>query len=130
MATTKQRKALDKIVENRGNVSRAMIDVGYNLATAKNPKNLTESIGFRELCEEQGLTDKLLLKALVADIKAKPKNRKAELELGFKVKGRMAEDEQPKAATVINLNFIGFGNNAKPKHRPNAQAEGGLEQVA
>lgn len=51
MATIKQKKAISKIVENRGNVSRAMIDAGYNLTTAKNPKNLTESKAWEQLAD-------------------------------------------------------------------------------
>lgn len=49
MPTIKQKKAFDKIVENRGNVSKTMLEVGYNENTAKNPKNLTESDGWKEL---------------------------------------------------------------------------------
>lgn len=52
MATIKQKQAFDKIVENHGNVSKTMIEVGYDPTTAKNPKNLTESKGWRELMEE------------------------------------------------------------------------------
>ena len=89
MATDKQEKALDNMVENGGNVVKAMIDAGYTKATAKTPQKLTESKGFKELCEENGLTDNLLLSALVSDIKKKVGNRKAELELGFKIKGRL-----------------------------------------
>ena len=58
---------------------------------AKTPQKLTESKGFKELCEEYGLTDELLLKSLVEDIKNKKKNRKPELELGFKIKGRLQD---------------------------------------
>lgn len=89
MATIKQKKALNKIVENGGNVSQAMIQAGYSLKTAKTPKKLTDSLGFQDLCDERGLTDELLLKALIEDIKNKKGNRKAEIELGFKIKGRL-----------------------------------------
>ena len=89
--TMKQRKALEKMVENGGNASRAMLDVGYSPNTAKNPKKLTGSLGFIGLCEKRGLTDDLLLNALVEDIKEKKGNRKAELELGFKIKGRLVQ---------------------------------------
>ncbi len=101
MATIRQKRAFDKVVENRGNVSRAMLEVGYPPTTAKNPKNLTESLGWQELCEEHGLTDNFLVKALVADIKAKPKNRTAELALGFKIKGRMNEEVKNVFNTLI-----------------------------
>jgi hypothetical protein len=49
MPTIKQKKALNRIVENRGNVSKSMIEAGYDETTAKNPKNLTESKGWQEL---------------------------------------------------------------------------------
>lgn len=93
MATIKQRIAFPKIVENGGNVSKAMIEANYAPATAHTPQKLTESKGFKELCDEYGLTDDLLVRALVSDIKKKPKNRKAELELGFKVKGKLSDDK-------------------------------------
>lgn len=91
MATERQRKAVNNLVENRGIVSKAMRDAGYDETSCKNPKNLTESKGFAELCEECGLTDEMLLKALTEDIKKKKGNRKPELELGFKIKGRMVD---------------------------------------
>lgn len=94
MATIKQRKAAELLVENGGNASKAMRDAGYSPATAKTPQKLTESTGFQELCDELGLTDEFLLKALVEDITSKPGDRKPELELGFKVKGRMTDKKE------------------------------------
>ena len=91
MATEKQKLAVDKMVENGGIASKAMIDAKYSKNTAKTPSKLTESKGFKELCEERGLTDSLIVDALVEDIKLKPQNRKAELELGAKMKGLLVE---------------------------------------
>lgn len=90
MATEKQKRALDIMVENGGNVSKAMREAGYSPATAKTPKKLTESEGFKELAEAY-LPDDMLLRALSDDIEKKEGNRKAELELAFKIKGRMTE---------------------------------------
>ncbi|MDQ5922782.1 MAG: hypothetical protein QG644_490 [Patescibacteria group bacterium] len=89
MSTIKQERALEKMVENGGNVSQAMRDVGYSENTAKTPQKLTESLGFIELCDSKGLTDDLLINALVEDIKEKKGNRRAELELAFKIKGKL-----------------------------------------
>ena len=50
--TLKQKKAIAKVIENRGNVSRAMIEVGYSPKTAKNPRNLTNSKAWAELMKE------------------------------------------------------------------------------
>lgn len=110
MATEKQKIALDKIVENRGNIGKAMIEAGYDPTTAKNPKNLTTSKGFIQLCEERGLTDDFLLDALVEDIEKKPGNRKAELELGFKVRGR-TQSEESKGDVNVQINLINYGDN-------------------
>jgi len=87
MPTIKQKQAVERIIENRGNISKSMKEVGYKENTCKNPSNLTESKGFKEICEEAGLTDNLILTSLTEDIKLKPQNRKPELELGAKIKG-------------------------------------------
>lgn len=53
MATTRQKRAIEKVVENRGrSISQAMRDAGYPAVTAKNPKNLTESKAWAELMKE------------------------------------------------------------------------------
>lgn len=52
MATERQKNAFDKVVENGGNVSSAMREVGYSEETAKTPQKLTESKGWIELMEE------------------------------------------------------------------------------
>ena len=85
MATIKQKKAVNKIIDNHGNVSKSMKEVGYTDATAKNPKNLTESKGFKQIYKEAGLTEELITQCLSDDIRDKPKNRKPELELGAKI---------------------------------------------
>lgn len=95
MATQKQRRSAEKLVETGGNVSKAMEAGGYSPKTAHTPQKLTQSKGFGELCDELGLTDDLLLNALVEDIKAKKGERKQELELGFKVRGRLKDAVLP-----------------------------------
>ena len=91
MTTIKQELALEKTVENGGNISQAMRDVGYSESTINNPSNLTKSKGFLDLCNEKGLTDDLLINALIEVIKQKKGNRRAELELAFKIKGKFIE---------------------------------------
>jgi hypothetical protein len=59
MATEKQKLAAKKIMENHGNVSKTMLEVGYDENTAKNPKNLTDSKGWKELMDKH-LPDNLL----------------------------------------------------------------------
>lgn len=94
MPTLKQKKAVERIVENHGNISKSMREAGYTDAAAKNPKNLTESKGFKEVLDEYGLTEGLIVESLVEDIREKKQNRKPELELGAKLRGMLVEKQE------------------------------------
>lgn len=67
--TTKQKLAASKIMENHGNISKTMLEVGYSPNTAKNPSNLTNSKGWQELMDKN-LSDKVLLKVHWEGLKA------------------------------------------------------------
>ena len=60
MTTFKQKQAAKKIVGNRGNVTKTMREVGYAEKTIQNPKNLTESKGWKGLMKKY-LSDKSLV---------------------------------------------------------------------
>ncbi len=87
MATMRQKMAVEALVANGGNVTAAMRKAGYTEATANTPQKLTESKGFEELCQEAGLTDDFILKALHDDIKQKPRRRSTELSLAADIRG-------------------------------------------
>ncbi len=89
------------MVENGGNVSKAMRDAGYSPQTAKVPQKLTKSAGFAELLEAY-LPDDMLLRALSDDIEGKELNRKAELELAFKLKGKMVDKSESNVSVEIS----------------------------
>lgn len=91
MATERQKKALKELAEGGGSKGEALLKAGYSKVTSLTPTKVTESKGFKDLCDECGLTDKFILDALISDIKAKPKNRKPELELAVKIKGMAIE---------------------------------------
>ena len=103
--TKKQRLAVQKIAEG-SSVSKAMIEAGYTPASAKNPKNLTESVGFQQLCEENGLTKSLVIESLVEDINAKPQNRLGELNLAAKITGIVSTEDKPVSESKNTYNFI------------------------
>jgi len=66
MSTHKQKLVAKKIMENRGkSISEAMRESGYSKATAKNPSNLTNSAGWKELMEEY-ISEKKLLEVHLA----------------------------------------------------------------
>ena len=102
MPTTKQRKAVDNLVGNGGNVTDAMRKAEYAEATINTPQKLTESKGFKELCNQYGLTDDLILKSLVDDIKEKPQRRTGELSLGAEILGLKRRDS-PVIAVQVNI---------------------------
>jgi len=85
MATIKQKLVVKKIIENNGNVSKAMVEAGYPKTTARNPQQVTRSKGFKEVCKELGLTRELIVSSLKEDIEAKPQDRVPELKLGAKI---------------------------------------------
>lgn len=102
MATIRQRIAVSEIVANRGNAMRAMRKANYAPNTVKNPKNLTDSKGFKELFEEYGLTKELVITSLVSDIKRKPKKRVKELSLGADIL-RLTEREKGPTTNIVNI---------------------------
>ena len=87
MTTIKQQETLEKIVENRGNIGKAMIEAGYSKNTAKNPQNLTLSKGYKNLLSQHGLTEELIIRSLVEDIRIKKGRRIAEMGLGAEILG-------------------------------------------
>jgi len=100
MATLRQKKAIDNVVENGGNVTKAMRDAGYAETTVNNPDNLTKSDAWLELMEDY-LPDDMLLGALSDDIEKKEGNRKAELELAFKLRGKMVDKTEGKIDLLV-----------------------------
>ncbi len=59
--TYKQSRALQFMVENGGNMYRAMIDAGYSPNTAKTPRKLTKSMHIQKyLLEHNSLLDKAI----------------------------------------------------------------------
>ena len=119
MPTTKQRLVIGKLIENpRVSLYSAMVQSGYAPSTAVNPgKNLIKQPGFQDLLEEY-LPDSMLLGALREDINEKKGNRKGELELAFRVKGRLVAQEPGSTGDTYN-NFI--GNNTINPNAPGAK---------
>lgn len=85
----KQKKALDILVGNGGNITQAMLDAGYSPATANTPQKLTESKAWQELMAEY-LPDheiaekhKQLLNSTVVDHMVFPLGPKGEDDVNF-----------------------------------------------
>jgi len=87
MATMKQQKAAELMVENGGNASRAMKDAGYSINTAKTPSKLTQSKAFREILDDE-ISDGYLVRILRSELD-NSLNKKPYLELAFKLKGKL-----------------------------------------
>ena len=109
--TAKQKLAVKNIVVNLGtggSIKSALLKSGYKELTAKNPVNVLESKGFKELSEQAGLTDIMILTALADDIKQKPRDRSKELAIACKVKGlyKADNDQQSAPIQIADADFI------------------------
>ena len=101
MATDRQRDLAEAIVVNRKlprdkrkNKKELLVSNGYSPKTAGAiPSTILESKGVKDVLREYGLTEELITTALVEDIKAKPKNRKPELQLGAEILGMKNEEK-------------------------------------
>lgn len=98
--TIKQKKFVKEYIET-GNATEAAARVydvtDRNSARAIGGENLSKlAKTIDEICEEVGLTDDFILKCLTEDIQLKPQNRKAELELAMKVKGKLTDKQEVK----------------------------------
>lgn len=92
MATYKQKLVASKLVENGGNLGKAMIAAGYSPATAKTPQKLTESKGWQELMKIY-LPDEMVLACHNKLIKSENEMvRLGALNLAYKVKGKFSEN--------------------------------------
>jgi len=102
VATLKQKAAVKKLLENKGMaVSVAMMtsEVPYTPATAKNPKELTDSNGWKELMAKYLPDDKLAKKHQQFLNSEKEEIGVKALDMGYKLKGAYAPDRN------INLNL-------------------------
>ena len=123
MATTKQKRALAKAVENGGVISRAMLDAGYSPATAKTPQKLTNSKSWQRLMEKHfpdadlaKLHKRLLKKeeGIVVSDGAKEgshiewtgqphSDTLRALEAAYKLKGRFVDEPSGNKTLIINI---------------------------
>ena len=105
--TTKQKKAINFIVAG-DNLGSAMIKAGYSEKTAHCPVKLTESKGFREICEKVGLTETMVIQALADDIRLKPQDRSREIAQAAKILGLYKADneQQRESIDLTNAEFI------------------------
>lgn len=92
IVTPRQKKAAQAVVENSRSpqpktLGKVLTEVGYPENTAIKPTQVTESKGFKQALDDMGLTDELIVNALVEDIKMKRGRRTAELALASKIKG-------------------------------------------
>lgn len=106
-----------KVVENHGNISKSMIQAGYDPTTAQNPSNLTNSKGWNQLLEEY-LPDHTLVQVHKEGLKAtrihtshtEPDKvipdyavRHKYLETGYKVKNKIVEEPTTSIKMILRL---------------------------
>lgn len=93
MSTFRQKLTASKLVENGGNIGKAMRAAGYSASTAKTPKKLTQSKGWEELMGDF-FPDELLVKVHKSLLNDKNwRARNAALDKAYKLKGRYAPEK-------------------------------------
>ena len=96
MPTYKQKQAFENIIKNKGNVSKSMREAGYKENTAHNPRNLTNSKGFKEIWNSFALSKQQRITELNKNIKQdqdKGAKNKA-LDMSFKIDGDVYPKEE------------------------------------
>lgn len=98
---TKERhkRVLANMVDNGGNMRKAIAKENYSKAVQDTPSKITETRSFKELMAEQGLTNEYLNECLKNDIDSKSQ-RFQELQLAYRLSGALTET---KAATQTNV---------------------------
>ena len=103
MAVIRQKKLLKKVIENNGNISKSMREVGYSPETARNPQQVTNSKGWKELLEEY-LPDDYILNAIQEDIdNAEKGSRTPILTLATKLKGKLIDKAEVDSSIKVNV---------------------------
>lgn len=97
--TTRHREAA-KLIFKGASVSSAMRQVGYKAATAKNPKNLTESKGWQQLLDEYISDEELVAIHKVGLRNSDPNVRFRYMDSAYKLKGSYA----PEKHATLNVN--------------------------
>jgi phage terminase small subunit len=110
--TTKQKLAVKNMVENGGNVSKAMRDAGYSVQTAKSPSKLTSSAKVQSelaaMLEAKGITLNRTLDIVDDALNAERQNQYT---------GEVSADHNTRlraAKMVHDLMGIGTSPNTKP----------------
>src|SRR3990167_1587278 len=109
MSTDLQEDLAEAIVKNkslpryrRKNKGELIKSVGYGGLTAKKrPTEILEAKGVKEALKNWGLTEGLITKSLVDDIKKKPTKRLGELALGADILGMKETPQANKTLIVV-----------------------------
>lgn len=116
--TLKQQKAINNVVGNGGNVTKAMIEAGYSPNTANTPQKLTESKAWMELMDQHLPDGDLLAKHKEALEATKPIG--AQILIGKDGKTILKENEGMIEVPdhVVRLKAVELGYRVKGKLRP------------
>jgi len=116
MPTAKQKKAFDKTLENTGNVTKAMREVGYSENTIHKPQNLTESDGWKELMDEH-ISEQKLAKVHNEGLEATKCEKAIDgmvtipdhvtrhkfMDTGYKIRGKIVKEDSSVPAVQVNV---------------------------
>lgn len=111
--TVRQRRLAKGLVENQMShtplsVGAVMREIGYSNTISEQPSRITESSGFKKALAELGLTEELIVTALVDDILDKPRQRVKELTLAADILGMRKKEADPASTPKSGNNVYNF----------------------
>ena len=111
--TVRQRRLAKGLAENQMShaplsVGAVMREIGYSSTISEQPSRITESSGFKKALAELGLTEELVVTALVNDILDKPSQRVKELTLAADILGMRRKEADPTSTTKSGNNVYNF----------------------
>lgn len=96
-------RVVKNLIENGGHKGKALIDAGYSEVTAQNPKKILETKSMTHALNSAGLSIERLNSYLNEDIEAKKGNRFQELQLAYKLHGKLKDTKEGDKTLILNI---------------------------
>ena len=99
------------MVENGGNIGKAMVAAGYSPATARTPQKLTETKGWKELMSKNFSDDNVMRQHLfLINQHANPSVKVRAIDLYYKLKGKYATGKNQVNSEIQVVNVISYAS--------------------
>lgn len=101
--SAKQKLAFKNTCENLStgeSLEKALLKANYKPSIAKHPQIVLQSKGFKQLCQDNGLSESIVISMLAQDLKDKPRDRSKELTIACKMLGLFKADNEQQSKQI------------------------------